>query len=132
RLVVALEGGIGGERQSRRRVRCDERPAVFVERDALLVGGDRPLEGRRRSVDIDLDVVNRKLRRLEEIKRGANDELRLARLDLDERIDDSVQLEFVCAYELRARDNAGKHAPRGEAQTGAFHVAASKGGSNHR
>jgi len=58
----------------------------------LLERGYRLLEGGRRLVEVDLDVVRRKLDRLEQIERSSDDELGLARLDLDERIDDRVQL----------------------------------------
>ena len=107
-LLVALERTIGRQRQSPGRVRCDQRPVVFEERDVLLDRSQRPLDRRRRLVDVDLDVVDRKLGRLEQIQRRADDELGLARLDLDERVDDRVELEFVRAHDLRARGGTGK------------------------
>ena len=84
-------------------LRRDERPAILEERDvsARIAASARSIAGRR-LVDIDLDVVDRKLGRLEQIQRRANDELGLARLDLDERVDDRVKLEFVRARDRRA------------------------------
>ena len=108
-LLVALERAIGRQRQSPRRARRDQRPVVLEERDVLLDRSERALDRRRRLVDVDLDVVDRKPGRLEQIQRRAHDELRLARLDLDERVDDRVELELVRAHDLRAR---GGTAPR--------------------
>jgi hypothetical protein len=120
-LLVALEGTIRRQRQSSRRVRCNQRPVIFEERDVLLDRSERSLDCRRRFVDVDFYVIDRKLGRLEQVQRHADDELGLARFDLDERIDDRVKLEFVRKHDLRACGSKGKQTPCRELQAAKFH-----------
>ena len=121
-LLVGLERTIGRQGQPPRRVRGNQRPAIFKERDVLLERGERSLDCGCRAVDVDLDASNRKPDLLEQIEGRADDELRLARFDLDERVDDRVKLEFVRTHDLRGYGGAGEQTPGHESQTATFHL----------